>query len=298
VHRSARLSVLITFVLALGAPRGARADEAAELFARGRELVRAGKHAEACPLFEQSFRLAPGIGTELNLALCLGSIGRLLEAQTMLEGLVRKTSDADPSDPQAKGRETLARDALQEITGKIPTVEVDTSALPADTEVRLDGKVVDASVPIPLDPGRYRIEANGARPVVIVAEEGKAVTGKLEPFVYAPRPREVIILAGAGGGAILIGSITGLVVWSRAGDIEKHCTDTGGGVRDCDRRGIELIDSTKLLQHFTTALWLAGLGAGAAAAYLELRWRRSREAPVPTTWIAPSPGGLTIGGTW
>src|SRR5436189_3072489 len=50
------------------------------LFAEGRKLVDAGNYAAACPKFEDSFRLDPGVGTNFNLADCFERIGRTASA--------------------------------------------------------------------------------------------------------------------------------------------------------------------------------------------------------------------------
>ena len=54
------------------APAANEVDEAAArvLFGEGRKLAAAGDYAAACPKFEESFRLDPGIGTGFNLADC------------------------------------------------------------------------------------------------------------------------------------------------------------------------------------------------------------------------------------
>ena len=50
------------------------------LFAEGGKLVADGDHTAACPKFEESFHLDPGIGTGFNLADCWEHIGRTASA--------------------------------------------------------------------------------------------------------------------------------------------------------------------------------------------------------------------------
>src|SRR5688572_18113756 len=45
-------------------------SEARKLFKEGRSLAAEGRHAEACPKFEQSLQLEAGVGTRFNLADC------------------------------------------------------------------------------------------------------------------------------------------------------------------------------------------------------------------------------------
>lgn len=52
----------------------AKADR---IFAEGRKLAKDGKWDEACPKFEESYRLDPAVGTQINLATCYDKIGDL-----------------------------------------------------------------------------------------------------------------------------------------------------------------------------------------------------------------------------
>src|SRR5688572_15414925 len=69
-------------VSALLGSRHAVAEEsdAARLFSEGRTLVIAKRFAEACPKFEQSQRLEPRLGTQLNVAFCQERLGKIATA--------------------------------------------------------------------------------------------------------------------------------------------------------------------------------------------------------------------------
>src|SRR5439155_15077222 len=67
-------------VLAASAAFADDKQDAAALFEQGRELVRADKFAEACDLFERSYRFDPAPGTELNLGDCHEHLGHVAEA--------------------------------------------------------------------------------------------------------------------------------------------------------------------------------------------------------------------------
>ena len=53
-----------------GRPDPARLATATTLFEAGQELVQSGRASEACPKFEESYRLVRANGTLINLADC------------------------------------------------------------------------------------------------------------------------------------------------------------------------------------------------------------------------------------
>src|SRR5579883_326916 len=86
----ARAGALVIAVATLGAtafPRGALADATAEdkataeaLFNEGKRLMNERKFGEACPKFLASQKLDPGVGTQLNLAVCYEANGQTASA--------------------------------------------------------------------------------------------------------------------------------------------------------------------------------------------------------------------------
>src|SRR5450432_1599182 len=77
--RSAALCTLLASVFG-ARPAGAQSSgssvAAQALFDDAKRLVQEGDAASACPKFEESERLEPGIGTKLNLADCYERVGR------------------------------------------------------------------------------------------------------------------------------------------------------------------------------------------------------------------------------
>src|SRR5687767_2391284 len=73
-------------------------SDAARLFSEGRALVLEGRFAEACPRFEQSQRLEPRLGTQLNAAFCHERQGELATAWLGYQqalGLARRAGDGE-----------------------------------------------------------------------------------------------------------------------------------------------------------------------------------------------------------
>jgi hypothetical protein len=115
------------------------ASEAARLFLRGRELKTAGQVAEACALFEHSYRLDPATGTALNLADCLEERGELRRAWELFDRVAQ--------DPQnGASRIELARRRADALRARLATVTA-TGPAPIAPEIR--------------GPRRFRLLAGG-----------------------------------------------------------------------------------------------------------------------------------------
>src|SRR5262249_55785874 len=91
----------------LRAQTPAEADRAAKLFLEARALVAEDKYAEACPKFEESQRLDPGLGTQYNLALCLEKVGKLGSAWRNFAAVER-----DARKTARTGRQETARQKM------------------------------------------------------------------------------------------------------------------------------------------------------------------------------------------
>jgi len=285
VYRSSRLPVLILALVA----GSARADDgdATALFTRGRELFKAGDYKQACPLFEESFRLEPALGTKLNLALCWAKIGRLVEARKMFEAVQKDATEAGQTQ-----RADLAQSGLDALAAQMPTLKIKLAGMPDDTRVQVDGDAVEITNPLPLDPGEHHVTATGAREVVYTAREGATAEITLEALPAPTRPTQVLIVGGAAAGALAIGTITGIVAIRANNASNAHCQASADG-DVCDQRGLDLRSHARTLSHVTTGLFAAGIAVGVYAVVLELRWR---DVKVPPLVIEPTTAGASV--TW
>jgi hypothetical protein len=164
-NRGRRVSVGIavaTAVIFLADPPVARAaDEEATaraLFAEGRRLAATGDYAAACPKFEDSYRLDPGIGTNFNLADCFEHIGRNASAWARFMDVAAATRAAGQTE-----REKVARARAQALEPRLARLVIVVSQPTVDLAVRRDGTPVgEASwgVAVPIDPGTHVIEAS------------------------------------------------------------------------------------------------------------------------------------------
>ena len=279
------------------AASGARADEtddAKALFERGRGLVKAGDNAGACPLFEQSLKIAPALGTKLNLAICWATIGRLVDAEQLFQQLIKETEEAHQ--PQ---RAQLAKDGLDKLSGRVPHVKIDTSNLPAATSIDVDGKLVDGGQPIAIDPGHHAIHGTHARSVELDVEEGELAEVKLDAIVHTPRPQQVWIVGAVAGGALFVSAVAGMAVLNERANALHHCgTAVADGSLTCNQRGIDLLDRAHTVAHVSTGFLVIGAGAAALTAVLELKWRRSNEDTTVMLIPAPHAIGLAVERSW
>jgi hypothetical protein len=180
-------------VLAIAPARADKTADAEDLFRRAKALVSTGKHAEACPMFEESQRLDPQMGTLLNLALCHEAIGknasawgefRAVEQQARLTG-----RDGD--------RASLARDHANKLEPKLSRIKL---LVPADARVpglviKVDGESkAEVLWPgVPADPGTRLIEvsAPGKKSATVSAkvnDDGAVVQVVIPKLDDLPKP--------------------------------------------------------------------------------------------------------------
>lgn len=131
------------------------------LFEEGRDLVRDGKFAQACPKLAQSLKLDPGTGTMLWLADCYENAGQTASAWAQFKDAA--ASAALSRDP----REKVARKRVDALEGRLTklVIVVPPDARVVGLEVRRDGVVVgdvEFGMALPLDPGRHVVSASAA----------------------------------------------------------------------------------------------------------------------------------------
>jgi hypothetical protein len=200
----------------------ARADGAGDtaaahaLFNEARKLVEAGKFVEACPKFQESARLKPGIGTRFNLADCWEKLGRTASAWSEF----LEVASAAKAQGQ-KERETVARDRAKALEAKLAYLTIDAAETDPQLRVTRDGAEVGHGAfgsPVPVDPGAHVIEAtsptkkpwslnqnvaSGAKERVTIP---KLEPGDAAPPANAPEPAVVAVTPAQAPIAPLVGS--------------------------------------------------------------------------------------------
>ncbi|MEP7119613.1 MAG: hypothetical protein ABJE95_01840 [Byssovorax sp.] len=164
MKRSLALLVLSSMFGAISA--SADESRAEQVFKEGRALMIAGRFAEACPKLEESQRLEPKGGTQLNVAACHERLGKIATAWAEFHDAVV----AARTDGHAE-RERLAQQRVDALEPRLPwlTITVAEGAAGRDLTIEIDGAAilpVAIGKDMPVDPGEHRISATLAGEVV------------------------------------------------------------------------------------------------------------------------------------
>lgn len=304
----------------------ARADA---LFREGRALVEAGEFDEACPKFEESQRLDPGLGTLLNLAACYEQVGKLASALTAFRSAEEQARAAGPSE---KKREQTAADRARALEGRVPrlTVTVATTRQPAGFVVTRDGvpmRPLDFGRRLPVDPGTVVIAATapGFEPFeteVVIARDttartvdipaltprGGAVEGPRPPDADTPPPtggtdetspprssREVIAIGVAAAGVVGLGAGVGLGLMAKGQYDDVPCTQQGSPPTGCTPDEESRIGDARARGNLGTIIGGVGVAAIAAGVVLYVTAPDDRAVAV-TPVVGGGELGVAFGG--
>jgi serine/threonine-protein kinase len=343
--RRGRVPLLATWLavalLAPGSPAGAQPAPsgndrvAAEaLFDEGRNLVAAGKIAEACPKFADSQRLDPSPSTLLNLASCWEKLGRTATAWVTY----REAASASNALGRADYVATAQRHA-EALAPKLARVTVEVPHPVEGLELRRDGMVVSSvewGQAIPVDPGTHTFQARAPGhaewTVAAVAQQGSLVTVTVPPLEALPEPApapatapappppatspapaaEAPARAGGEGSlrttGIVIGSagVAGLVVAgtfaafakARYDDSLKNCEPNNPNL--CNSMGVSQRGDARTYGDVATVAVCVGAPALVAGAILWLTGGRAQSPTTARVAAVPLVGGgaAMVEGAW
>jgi len=297
--------VVVVGVVGPGSPpaRAADTDEAAArvLFAEARRLAAAGNYADACPKFEASLRLNPGIGTNFNLADCMEHTGRVASAWARFLDVAAATRLAGQPE-----REQVARDRAAALEPRLAHLTVQVATPDPGLVVERDGVTLPPSswgMAVPIDPGAHAIEARapGKKPWSTTVDVSAAAAASLsvpslEPLPEPPAPivtiapspqappslqRRVSAPVAAAASIGLVGLVAGAYFGVQ---FQRENSEAKGlcGVRECAsadelNRHAALVEDAS--RDRTWAFVAAGVGVAAVAVTGYLWWRSGRTAP-------------------
>jgi hypothetical protein len=313
------------------APSAARA-----LFKEARELAAKGEYLAACPKFEKSMSLEPGLGTQFNLADCWEHIGRTMSAQALFVGAAASAKAAGQVEREQVLRERAA--ALEpriprlviEVEGFDPKLTVKRGDLPLDSDVYGKAK--------PVDPGSYDITAKapgkkpwtktvdvppGASIVTVTvpalelqtpepestpAPEAKKAEAKLAALPASDSPSSVdrrsngpswgvLGLGTLGIGGLALGAIMAVKYSSANADAKNICpSGTGCSSQQIADHDRKVDDSRTARTWSYVGFGVGGASLAAAAALIFLPQKRSESAWVATPLISQGSLGASLSG--
>ena len=176
--------IVVVFFAATLPARGQSASAQAEiLFRQGRELMQAGKYAEACSAFETSQKLDPKVTTLLNVADCREKNGQLATALAVFS-VAEKEAKAGGAKTQSLVK--IAANHVAKLQGRPSklTITVSTDRRIAGLELTRNSEPIDPAtwgIALPVDGGNYEIVARAPghdswSTAVTVKPEGDAKT--------------------------------------------------------------------------------------------------------------------------
>lgn len=288
-------------------------------FSEALAMMEAKRFEEACALFEESQRLAPGGGTLLNLADCYQELGRLAKAsETFVEARDQalRTGNVPRQQVAQKRIEALA----PRLAHVVLRVDADVAAAAPGLSIALDGAELPQTSwgqPKPVDPGTHvvRITAPGRRTHEIALPTLAAgVTQTVNVLPPEPLPDDT---TSTPGGSDTVGSATD---WQTVGAIAGAAIGVAAGVggtwfglhsrskheesdRYCDgdscrdQRGVSAMNDAIVAGNRSTACFIvAGVGLASAGVLWFVRPFDAQD-PAPTQ-LGVGPGRVELRMQW
>lgn len=300
------------------AQQSTAADKAAAdaLFNEARQLLDAGKVAEACPKLEESQRLDPAAGTALNLGDCFERIGRTASAYVAFGDaatLARRSGDASRAE-EAESRADALAPKLVKLAISVPE-----SSRVQGLEVFRDGQPLAQTLwgtAVPVDPGEHVVEGKAPERVPWKSSVTLDVPGtvrkvelpKLDEIQRPPPPGKTaqrvagIVVGSLGLAAFGVAGGFSIAASKKDDESKQYCLPEDPN--KCLPKGVVLRDEAISYANTATIIVISGGVVLATGATLFLL----AGAPKPTNkasaaWFvlphaSPSGAGLTFGGVF
>lgn len=335
---NSRLAVLLAILAGFGLsaatvqaqPSAMDRAAAQSLFDDAMRLMAEGSFDAACPKFEESQRIDPGLGTQFNLADCFEKTGKTASAWVNFS----EVADSALKEGNME-RERVARERANMVLKRVAYLTVSVPHPLEGLIVERDGVPLHATAwgtALPLDPGKHVIEASapnkqtwvtsvelgkdGGRleatvpelldaPLQSVNNAQPATTVTLLPSapMYQPSPDEPAAssshqktwaLLCAGVGAVGLGVGTGLLI--SAADKHSQADPYCNANNQCSAPGLPLRHDAKALANIATIPLGIGIVGAIAGITLWFTAPKTTEANRVATGLALSPNELTLQG--
>lgn len=308
----------------LSLPRLAVAQDttrADETFHAGRELMKDGKLAEACPKFEESQRADPASGTLLALAYCQELSGLLASAYVNYRAAADLAAKEDQNERHKAASERA--EALSKRTSTLTIVVPAALVQQPGFRLKRDGIELDRAsynVAVPLNGGTHLIEASAPgreRWEGVVTLQTEADRKTLELPTLQPENSDVIEMSGsrkapvalvhappiesasvrrmrqaslglglASAASVGIGITFGLAAKSRndASNRDGHCD-----ARGCDAYGAERRNAALDAARVATWSFVAAGALGVTSAILYFKAENATSTQLATSLVGGTP---------
>lgn len=238
-----------------------------------------GRPADACPKFEKSNKLEPGVGVMMSLAFCYEKIGKT--ASAFKQYIAAEQLAAERKDKRAKIAHEHAS-ALEPKLSKM-VITIPTGGHVDGLEVRRDGDVVkNFGESMTVDPGTHIVEAtapgykhweskvdvapDGATSSVVAGPLEKDESAKTDDKPPPPPPEPAsswtplkisgLVVAGVGVVGLGVGGAFGFLAKGSLDDSNSnnHCDATN----HCDPQGLALRSDAQSSALLSTISFIAG----------------------------------------
>jgi tetratricopeptide (TPR) repeat protein len=301
-----------------------QAAEADALFRQGKELMAAGKLAEACAAFERSQAIDPKITTLVNEANCREKNGQLATAERLFTGAATQLQGR--TEPDAVALRKVATDRAAALTPKVSRVTLQVAAgQPPGFALSRDGVALspdELAQPVAWDGGSYTLAAGapGCAPwtqTITVRAQGDALVIEVPVLAKLAAPstdgegaalsqltvkadpvprRSRALPIGLGIGALALGGAAlGFELWGEslqddAKDYNEQVKrQPAGAERDrLNQLVTDRNDGANLRRHIAQGMGVVAAGAAGAAIYLYVRDRGQRGATEASALRSPT----------
>ncbi len=261
----------LTAIVVLGAlARVAQADgDADSLFDQGVKLREAGKNAEACVKFRESYeKNKNAVGTILNVALCNEEEGKIATAHRLYAEAAARAKEQKLED-----HEKAALEHKDKLAGDVPRLSIAFTDVAPDSKLSVGDQIVDpgSASDIEVDPGDTKVvvSAPGRVPYVTHVTVGKgehkliAIPKLGYPVEDTGRATLGKVITISGGGVVLVAIGVGFLAHKKYDDqfSSGHCTMKDAATPLCDQTGYRETGSAKTLGWVGTGIGAAGLVA-------------------------------------
>ena len=317
-------------VLWAGKAAAQDAVAAGALFDKGVADMQAGRFDAACPAIAESQRMDPHPGTLFTLAECQAKRGKVASAVTHYQDYIGVVSRL-PSEQRSRHHDRVATANAQiaKLKPSVPTLTlVLPDGAPSGTMVNRDGSEMQEAalgVPLPVDPGSHTLVTRvpGGRDhtvnVTVAVGEAKRVQLEIDKTVTtapattnttarSPEPASspqsppepeaqhhshtaAYVAGGIGIAGIVLGSVTGALVFGKKGTLKDNCAD-----HDCNTAGYDAAHSAQTLATVSTIGFGVGIAGLATSAILFLTESKSEPVARVHGWEPLLVGGAN--GAW